>query len=583
MIILGYSGLFNSENYVKRANKLRDGEEKMIQGTDSAACLLIDGKIVACAEEERFVGKKHTCEFPKNAINYCLREAGISIYDVNLFCHGFDYESCRQTYIELDKNLYKNVYSKEIQISKWKEEYNIELNDDNFILVDHHLAHASSAYFMSGFNKSLCCVCDGMGERNSMTMYLVENNLFSKVGQVGIKNSIGILYSVITYFLGYEFNEDEYKIMGLAAYGNPKIYREFFNKLITFKDNGKYDINWSRYGVDVSGDYFHRKKIEYLKDVLFEGRTLSEREKSNFAASLQEITEKVFEHFLKYYREKYNIKSICMAGGVLLNCKNNGNILSSGLFEQIYIQPAAGDAGTALGAALYISNKYDINHIFKNFNDLPFYGPRYSDKDYFVSIQKHISKVDFYKFSSFENTYMDAAKEINEEKVIGWFQGRMEFGPRALGARSIVANPRCKNIKQRLNSIVKFRESYRPFAPAILQEDAHIYFEFNDSEIFKYMLATCLVKEKYRSLLIGITHEDGTARMQLVDEQNTYFYGLLKSLKKICGNSCIVNTSFNVKGQPMICSPIIALETFLKIDMDVLYLGNYKVIKKNRS
>lgn len=578
MIILGYSGLDNAKEYCCNTNVLLSGEERMVQGQDSAAALIINGKIIACAEEERFSGEKHTGKFPINAINYCLKEAGISIDDVDYVCHGFNYDPMEKYFKIIDYDLFNSVYRSSVQLDNLSKYFNI--NNEKFIAVDHHLSHAASAYFPSGFDEALCVVSDGMGEKYSMSVYQVKNGQFDRIDTASIRNSIGVLYSLITHFLGYKFNEDEYKIMGLAAYGDPTSYSAFFDKLIHIKDNGRYEIDWGQFGIDVSKDPFHRDKIDVIKKELFGDRKIEEKDQQDIAAAIQKKSEDLFVHFLKYYKKITNLDNLCMAGGVLLNCKINERILNEKLFDKVYVQPAAGDAGTALGSALYVMNEKGEEKNIDSICEMPFYGPDYSDSDYLNAFEKFKNDIEYTKLNSYEQICQDAAKQVENDAVIGWFQGRMEYGPRALGDRSIVANPKCKDIKRRLNSIVKFRESYRPFAPAILREQADEYFEYIDSEIYRYMLGTCRVKKEYRDYLPGITHVDGSARLQVVDEDNDGFYLLLKKMKELCGCSCIVNTSFNVKDQPMICSPDIAIETFLRIDMDYLYIGNYKIIKR---
>ena len=581
MRILGYSGLDNAMEYACKSNELLTGEERMVQGQDSAAALVVDGRIVACAEEERFTGEKHTGHFPKNAIDYCLSVAGLRIQDIDYICHGFDYDSFEKYYRLLDKGTFENVYKSENQIEILRKNYKEDFDKKCFVAVDHHLAHAASTYYPSGYNEALCVVSDGMGEMHSMSVYTVNKEGFRRIDTASIRHSVGVMYSVITSLLGYKFNEDEYKIMGLAAYGDSEKYKWFFDELVRLKENGRFVIDWGKFGVEVSSDPFHRKKKEIIRKELGLGEVINETEQANIAASVQKKSEEIFIHFLKHYKHKTGMTKLCMAGGVLLNCKINERILEEKLFEEVYIQPAAGDAGTALGSALYVMHEKDNGCECKTIREMPFWGPEYGDEDYCSSIEKYRDRIDFIKFTDYDELCLDAAEQIEKDAVIGWFRGRMEYGPRALGNRSIVANPKCKDIKRRLNSIVKFRESYRPFAPAILAEEADKYFDYTHSEIYKYMLGTCRVKREYQEYLPGITHVDGSARLQVVEEDNEGFYLLLKKMKQICGCSCIVNTSFNVKDQPMICEPDIAIKTFLRIDMDCLYLGGYKIVKKS--
>jgi carbamoyltransferase len=567
---LGYSGLDDSVRFARRNPLLRDGEERIVQGLDSAAAIIADGEIVAAAAEERFCGEKHTGRFPIESIRYCLEAAGITPDEIDLVAHGFDYRKHANIFKVTNPDIYQMVYDPARQRQLWTERFGLTL-DDKFVPVKHHLAHAASAYFPSGYDDAMCVVSDGMGEIESMTIYDVRDGNFQVLDRHAIADSLGILYGLVTYHLGFKFNADEYKVMGLAPYGNPGIFRDFFDRIVKRE----------------SAPIFHVQGManyhEMLEQLIAEisppddAELLSKRH-CDFAASAQEALEKVLLHVIGYWQNKTGRKELCMAGGVALNCTFNGKLAQKRLFERIYVQPAAGDDGTALGAALFTARRRGDRLSPSMINAMPFYGPGFSKNEIEEAIAECAAGLEVAEFSDGEDAADDAARALADNQIVAWFQGRMEYGPRALGNRSILANPLIPDIKDKLNRIIKLREGFRPFAPAVAAEFAHDYFDFAPSKMFDYMLAVCPVMQDWRARLPGITHVDGSARMQTVNpHQNPLLHRLIVSFGKITGVFCVVNTSFNLQGQPIVVSPTIAIDTFRKVAFDRLYMGTFRL------
>ena len=580
MIVLGYSGLDASLAYARKDGDLRPGEDRMVQGLDSAAALLVDGRIIAAAAEERFSLEKHTNRFPSNSIRFCLEAAGIAADRIDAVAHGFNYARHAELFRQLDRKYYDAVLAPERQIEMLNGMLGAHLSPDRFCPVDHHLAHAASAYFPSGFDEALCIVTDGMGEIASLTVYAVKKGKFTALDSIPVSSSVGILYGLVTRHLGFKFNADEYKVMGLAPYGDPARYRAFFEGITQLSENGKYAIKYGN--LPIKRDPRHRGFRRYLHERVIAAPESSDelsQAHCDFAAAAQECLERILLHVAAHWRKRTGLSRLCMAGGVALNCTFNGKLEQQGLFDEIYVQPAAGDDGTALGAALVRAHQGGDTLARTHVGELPFYGPSYSEQE-IRAVLGSASGVEVTDLGSEGAVAQDAARAIAADEVVAWFQGRMEYGPRALGNRSILANPLVPDIKERLNAIVKLREGFRPFAPAVAIERAQDYFELRASPLYEYMLATCKVKREWRERLPGITHVDGSARVQTVDpRKNPLFHRLISCFGEITGVHCVVNTSFNVRGQPMIVSPEIALATFRKVRIDRLYLGTFRVSK----
>jgi carbamoyltransferase len=582
MNILGYSGLDASIRYARRDPHLRPGEERMVQGLDSAAAIIIDGVIVAAAAEERFCEEKHTNAFPAESIRYCLDAAGITAGQIDAVAHGFDYGRYRAMFRAVDAERYETVLSPAGQLELWQDRFGLRLPAEKFVPVLHHVAHGASAYFPSGFTDALCVVCDGMGETEALSVYAVRDGAFELLDRHRISDSLGILYGLVTVHLGFKFNADEYKVMGLAPYGRAEVFRGVFDGILELLPDGKYAIRWDRLIRDQGPHY--RSVLAYLHDQVIarpDNAEILPQPHCDLAAAVQECVEKALFHVIEYWRERTGLSRVCMAGGVALNCTFNGKLAQRRLFDEIYVQPAAGDDGTALGAALAVAHRRGEALSPTMVCALPFYGPGYSTEEVLSVTRRLAAGLDVVDLGSAAAAAEDAAAALAQDQIVAWFQDRMEYGPRALGNRSILANPLIPDIKERLNLIIKLREGFRPFAPAVTIERAQEYFDFLPSSMFDYMLATCPVRPEWRDRLPGVTHVDGSARMQTVDPlRNPLFHKLITSFGQRTGVHCVVNTSFNLSGQPMIVSPAIAVETFLKARLDRLYLGSVRLCKR---
>lgn len=583
MIILGYSGINNAYEYRKEnLEGLSNQEANMVQGMDSSAAIIYNGKIVAAAEEERFNLTKHTGDFPINAINFCLDKANVKIDDIDFICHGFDFEAW-QAFFQLNqfsKGLYDKVLSKEVQIGLFKKNYGITLDKEKFIPVRHHTAHAASAFYPSGFEKSLIIVADGMGEVDSISLYIGEEQHIHSLKHFNLFSSIGIFYSLITAHLGFEINSGEYKTMGLAPYGDPRRFSDFFNKCITLQ-KGEIIVPVFSKNKTLLEKQTYRALMEWISNETFKARDPEkeiEQIHMDFAAGLQATLNKMMLDFATYWQEKTMLKNLCLAGGVALNCVMNSTLLKSGIFDRVYVPPAAGDSGTSIGAALYkYCQKEDRKFIDEQ--KLPFYGPSFSKTEILKILNDFKASLQFVELEMEELTKM-AAQSIYEGNIIAWFQGRMEFGPRALGNRSILADPRRADMKDRINKAVKKREAFRPFAPVVKFEKASSYFDLCSSLELPHMLFTVNIRDNYRNLLPSVTHQDGSARLQTVNKKDhLLFWNLIDDFEKLSNIPVILNTSFNVKGQPIVCSPFDAVNTFLDTEIDYLFINNFYVRK----
>ncbi len=576
--VVGISGFENSIPF-KKAHwpGLEEREYRISQGHDSAAVLLVDGKLVAAAAEERFSRKKHTGDFPIGAIHYCLNAAGIKASEIDEIAHGFDYTPYRAAFL-LDPTTaeqYDQVFSRE----KLLAQVNRHLPGfpaDHVHQVNHHLSHAASAYYTSGWEECLVIVIDGMGEAHSATAYRAHDNKIDKLQEITAKDSIGILYSIITLHLGFDFNSDEYKIMGLAPYGNPARYRHFFEQAVELLDNGTIKIPILRMNNEREDRETYGATRRYLEEHLIprrapDGETTDDHR--DVAASLQECLDKVMLHICGHFGRKTGLRRLAMAGGVALNCTANGRLLQSGIFDDIYVQPAAGDDGSALGAALWRGSR---NGGVRNIRfPVPFFGPEASQADIDKALADTGNRIEVVRFSSLAETCAEAAKLIKAGRVLGWYRGRMEFGPRALGHRSILADPGHPEMRDRINAMVKMREAFRPFAPAVSLEQVQDWFEVPKGFELPYMIMTADVREQHRAALPAITHVNGSARVQTVSQQdNREFHALLEAVGKTTGRQMVLNTSFNVKGQPIVNTPREAIDTFLGTGIEFLFLEN---------
>lgn len=557
---------------------------------DAAAALIIDGQVVAAAQEERFSRRKHDDSFPKQAIDFCLRFANLRPADLDYVVF---YEKPILKFERLIKMYIKtwprglSSFSQAMQAwfrDKLWVEYRIkkELGYPGRILyTEHHYAHAASAYYCSNFAEATVITMDGVGEWDTTTIGYGRDNELKLTETICFPHSLGMLYSALTYYLGFKVNSAEYKVMGLAPYGQPDVFLPQLRELITIHADGSYQLNMKyfayEYGLTMTNPEFAK---------LFGGpprqpeAPLLQRHK-DIAAGLQKITEETIIKIVTHGQKQFPSLNLCLAGGVALNCAANGKILSAGSFKNIYVQPAAGDAGGAVGAALYVY--YSMLGLARRQDVMnnAFLGPVYSNQEIKKNLTEYLNQstgnqlISYQEFTD-QKLIQEAAKLINNNRIVGWFQGRMEFGPRALGARSIIADPRRPENWQRVNLKIKFRESFRPLAPAVLLEEADKYFAISGPS--PYMSFAAKVK---RPDIPAVTHIDESARVQTVSEQdNPRFYQLIKEFNRQSNCPVVLNTSLNVRGEPIAESPRDALKCFLNTEMDYLVLGNF-IVSKN--
>lgn len=584
MNILGISG-FEGAVPFKRVHwpGLEEREYRISQGHDSAAALVVDGAVIAAAAEERFNREKHSAKFPIGAISYCLSEAGLSSGDLDGMVHGFDYSLYRKTF-SVDRTtaaLYREVFSREALLQ------HVERHLPGFPPVkvrhvNHHLAHAASAYFTSGWGECLVVVADGMGEAHSVSVYHAHDGKLDRLRDMPAADSIGIFYSLITLHLGFDFNADEYKIMGLAPYGDPHRHRAFFEQAVQFCPEGCIRIPMLRMNQSRDDRENYLDTRAHLdRHLVKERRPEAEitDEHRDVAAALQECLDRAMLHICGYYGAATGLRRLALAGGVALNCTANGRLIQSGLFDGIYVQPAAGDDGSALGAALY--SAAEAGEIRNVRSPVPFFGPAHDAAQIAAALAEQDGRIDVTRFNSLAETCDKAARLIAEGRVIGWYRGRMEFGPRALGHRSILADPGRPEMRDRINAMVKMREAFRPFAPAVSIEQVHRWFDVPPGAEHPYMITTVDVRLEHRAELPAITHVNGSARIQTVSiKDNPEFHALLQAAGKTTGREMVLNTSFNVRGQPIVNTPREALATFLGTGIEYLFLENTLVSRR---
>jgi carbamoyltransferase len=586
---------------------------------DSAACLLKDGEIIAAAQEERFTRKKHDAGFPHYAIQYCLKEAGIDasqIDNVVFYEKPFvKFERLLETYIAFAPKgfisfskalpiwIKDKLFQKLALIKELKSTLDENVNwRERLLFSEHHLSHAASAYYPSPFESAAVLTLDGVGEWTTTSLAIGKGRDLKVVKEIQFPHSLGLLYSAFTYYTGFKVNSGEYKVMGLAPYGEPRYADLIREKLITVANDGSFQLDMSYFNY-ATGLTMTNKKF----DALFGGppRTseteLTQRE-MDLAASVQKVTEDIVIKLAKGIAKETGEKNLCLAGGVALNCVANGVLLREKVFEKIWIQPAAGDAGGALGAALstwYLHHNKD-RFIPKERDAMKgaYLGPEFSN----IEIETELKACGaVYKKCSEKELIDEVAAALADEKAVGWMQGRMEFGPRALGGRSIIADPRSSIMQKQLNLKVKYRESFRPFAPSILRENVNEWFE-HDSESPYMLLVADVQKDKRRAMtpdelsLFGIdklnvprssvpaiTHVDYSARIQTVHaDTNPRYHAVISKFKDLTGCPLVVNTSFNVRGEPIICTPTDAFKCFMGTEMDFLTVGNYVLYKENQ-
>jgi carbamoyltransferase len=582
---------------------------------DSAAVLLHDGEIIAAVQEERFTRKKHDARFPHEAVAYCLKQAGVTLDDVD-FIAFYDkpflkFERLLETYLAFAPRGFRSfamamplwVREKLFQKSLLSDElkrYGSASVENRLLFTEHHLSHAASAFYPSPFNEAVVLTMDGVGEWATTSTAIGQGNRLEIVREIHFPHSLGLLYSAFTYYTGFRVNSGEYKLMGLAPYGSPRYTEQIFEQLIDVKADGSFRLNMEYFnyctGLTMTNEKF---------DALFGGPVRKPEDKltqrhMDVAASIQAALDEIVLRLTRSLAAETGVKNLCLAGGVALNCVSNGKILRDGRFREIWIQPAAGDAGGALGAALCAHHQYkDQSRKVSSGHDSmqgAYLGPVYDQRE----IERRLRGAGAVFDVVDDDTLLDrCAEALADGKALGWFQGRMEFGPRALGGRSILADPRSPRMQSVLNLKVKYRESFRPFAPSVLREDAAEWFELESDSPYMLLVAD-VVKDRRREMtaeeesLFGIeklnvprsaipavTHVDYSARIQTVHQTtNPRYHALISRFKQRTGCPVLVNTSFNVRGEPIVCTPEDAFRCFMGTEIDILAVGNCVLLKE---
>tara|TARA_B100001778_G_scaffold322304_1_gene314524 strand:+ start:927 stop:2765 length:1839 start_codon:yes stop_codon:yes gene_type:complete len=586
---------------------------------DSAAALIIDGKIISAAQEERFSRKKHDSSFPKNAINFVLKKSNLKLSDIdNIVFYEkpfLKFERLLETYVAYAPRGFKSfslsmpiwlrekLFQKKMLFNSLKSLDSNFKNNNKIFFSEHHLSHAASAFYPSPFDKAIILTADGVGEWATTTVAIGSGKSLEIKKEIHFPHSLGLLYSAFTYYLGFKVNSGEYKLMGLAPYGQAKYTSLIIDKLIHIKDDGSFRLDQSYFnystGLTMTNEKFNN--LFGKKPRNFKNEKITQFH-MNIAASIQEVINIIMLKLARSLKKEFNIDNLCLAGGVALNSVANGKILKEKIFKNIWIQPAAGDAGGSLGAAqafwhLNLNKDREIDE----FDSMQgsFLGPEYTNNE----IQSDLKQSGaIFKVYEEDEIIEKTATCLSEGKVIGWFQGKMEFGPRALGSRSIIADARNINMQKNLNLKVKFRESFRPFAPSILYEDVNNWFDINTRS--PYMLFVCDISERIkidikeeqkelygfdklnikRSEIPAVTHVDYSARIQTVHkETNKKYYSLIKKFKQLTNCPIVLNTSFNIRGEPIVNTILDAFNCFIGTDMDVLVIGNCLLEKKDQN
>jgi carbamoyltransferase len=578
---------------------------------DSAACLVTDGQIIAAAQEERFTRIKHDSAFPVNAVNYCLQDANLSISDIN-YVAFYDkpfikFERILETYLAycpLGLRSFLKAMPLWMKKKLWMKDYiGRELGFSGKILFpEHHQSHAASAFFPSPFTEAAFLTIDGVGEWATSSFGTGQGNKITMFSEMHFPDSLGLLYSAFTYFTGFRVNSGEYKLMGLAPYGQPKYTDLILSELIDLKEDGSFKLNMKYFNYCVGLTMTNRKFAALFGRPARKPESELTQMDMDIARSIQQVTEEVVLKISRHVHSETGMSNLCLAGGVALNCVANGRVLREGPFENIWIQPASGDAGAALGAAMFVWHQYLQNE--RNADNKTtiqagsYLGPEFSDE----KIREYLDEKKLsYQYLSEQEIPEKIADLINDQKVIGWFQGRMEFGPRALGNRSIIGDARSIQMQETMNLKIKFRESFRPFAPSVLEEKASELFEIDGKS--PYMLLVAPVKDSIRtkisqqdeqlfglnklkvkhSEIPAVTHVDYSARIQTVNgNDNPLYYNMIKRFDEKYGCPAIINTSFNVRGEPIVCTPDDAYMCFMRTNMDYLIMGNYLLKKEEQ-
>ncbi len=584
---------------------------------DSAAALLLDGEIVAAAQEERYTRKKHDAGFPQNAIDYVLEEGRIQLSDVD-YVAFYDkpflkFERLLETYVAMAPRglnsfrmampvwLRQKLFLKDFLLKQFRLQQE-SFEPEQLLFAEHHFSHAASAFYPSPFNEAVVLTLDGVGEWATTTVAIGKGNEIDIIKELHFPHSLGLLYSAFTYYTGFKVNSGEYKVMGLAPYGEPKYRDLILDNLVDVKDDGSFRLDQSYFNYTTGLTMTNRRFAELF------GQPVRQPESEqltqfhmDIAASIQAVTEEVVLRMTRSLASEYGMANLCLAGGVALNCVANGKILRDGAFKNVWIQPAAGDAGGALGAALAAwHTEFGQPRVASSADAMrgAYLGSGFNEQQ----IEQELTSAGaVYTKLSCEEMIERAAQALADSKAVGWFQGRMEFGPRALGGRSILGDPRSAETQKTLYLKVKYRESFRPFAPSVLREDLASWFELDEDS--PYMLLVADVKKDKRSAMTAeeealfgieklnvrrseipaVTHIDYSARIQTVHEDtNPHYHALISEFKRLTGCGVIVNTSFNVRGEPIVCTPTDAYSCFMGTDLDVLAIGNFFLSKEEQ-
>jgi carbamoyltransferase len=584
---------------------------------DSAAALLVDGRIAAAAQEERFTRKKHDADFPTHAIRYCLEQENLRMEDIDVLCFYekpfSKFERILETYLAFAPRGFhsfrkamplwvkEKLFQRKMLLASLKKLCESGEWGGQLLFSEHHLSHAASAFYPSPFSEALVLTMDGVGEWTTTSAALGKGHDLKIIKEIHFPHSIGLLYSAFTFFTGFKVNSGEYKVMGLAPYGVPRFASKIMEVLIDLKEDGSFRLNQEYFDYCTGLKMTNRKFSSLFGVKARSAHETLEQVHMDLAASIQMVTEEIVLRMAKHLRKETGMRNLCLAGGVALNCVSNGKLLRENIFDQIWVQPAAGDAGGALGAALV------AHHLVQQSPRIPekrdsmrgsYLGPAYTDEQ----IERDLadSGAIFQKLSR-EDLVDRVSALLAEGKAVGWFQGRMEFGPRALGARSILGDARSPSMQSVLNLKVKFRESFRPFAPAVLSEKVSEWFDIDGDS--PYMLMVAPVAERHRramseeekklfgieklkvprSNIPSVTHVDYSARIQTVHaDTNSLFHSLIKKFEELTHCPMLVNTSFNVRGEPIVCTPADAFRCFMGTDIEVLVVENYLMLKERQ-
>lgn len=583
MLVLGISGLDRTAALKKQMMPGLDWrEQRLVQGLDSAAALVDESGVIAASAQERHDGEKGTGAFPVDAIDACLRMAGVTLDEVDFLAHGFRYEP--SPVFELDGYLrrwYREAYCEQVQLEVLRAHYPDQDWARKLVRVPHHLAHAASAYHLSGLRDALVLVADGMGESESTSLFSGRGGRLETLRTYPVSTSLGILYSVFTQYLGFLPGMDEYKVMGLAPYGDPGVFGDV--TLVERRPGGKLALPLLGQDKTPAERETHSGVIRRIEELFGPARhpdaPITQRH-MDVASVLQRSLEQSLLFLLSEGAGDEISRNLCMAGGVALNCTANGLIARSGRFDRVFVQPAAGDDGTALGAALHVLRSH-VPAIPQRMG-MPYWGEEFGAAEIEAALGTLGSGHEVRHLPE-ESLLKEVSELIGAGSVVAWYQGRMEFGPRALGNRSILADPTGPNMRAHLNAVVKQREEFRPFAPAVLAEQAGEYFEIEpgQEDMYRHMLFVTRVRDEHRDNLPAVTHVDGSARVQVVDRESApRFHALIRRFGEDHGTPVLLNTSFNLRGQPIVRTPLDAVTTYARSMLDALAIGDWLVVRE---